>query len=435
MKKWQIAIIAAITIFVIFLMDGGSVYVKQLLNRPPKAAFTYRTPTRTLKYIAPTDRDLIMFLNNSTDPDGDPLTSQWFIRYNGTGDWKLLNSSTHHWGRLPVSNEKGHETKLVVSDGMKDDSAVVVMPVDRTDVFETITYRIPKGMCYTIGVSAFGDYYTPPKDDEILEDLSEIYHELGCRNIRLFGDNEDKMLTGATIAANIGFNTIMLSPSYVDSTQSEVLAKLDQFSRKAETLRSSSTSRFILLVANEAPMDIRGFVEGKSRQERVDNYNRRTSNQTAVKKINRNVNAFLGQLVSLTRSNFKGEISYSSIADEDIDWIGLGFDVVCQNRYLLNDRNSEAYSYWLERLKIQGKPTCLSEFGCRATEGELRQALIIEESLGLIEQNSIGMCFLWNFKRYGPISTGSYEITRFNGKDRMFTRTLAWYKYRSFTNN
>ena len=42
----------------------------------------------------------------------------------GTGDWKSLNNSKDHWGRLPVSNEKGHEIKLVVLDGMKEDSFV-----------------------------------------------------------------------------------------------------------------------------------------------------------------------------------------------------------------------------------------------------------------------------------------------------------------------
>ena len=130
MKKWQIVLIASLILIGLFLLDGGAVYVKQLINRPPKTAFTYRTPTRTLKYIAPTDRDLILFLNNSTDPDGDPLTSKWYVRYNGTGDWKLLTSSRDHWGKLPVSNEKGHEIKLVVSDGMKENSTTIVLPVD-----------------------------------------------------------------------------------------------------------------------------------------------------------------------------------------------------------------------------------------------------------------------------------------------------------------
>lgn len=122
MKKWQIAFIGIFIVVGIFLLDGGSTYIKQLTNHPPKAAFTYRTPTRTLKYVAPTDRDPIMFLNNSTDPDGDPLTSTWQIRFNGTGDWKILNNSRDHRGRLPASNEKGHEIKLAVSDGARDDS-------------------------------------------------------------------------------------------------------------------------------------------------------------------------------------------------------------------------------------------------------------------------------------------------------------------------
>jgi len=143
LKKWQIALIAVLLIVGIFFVDGGAVYVKQLLNRPPKAAFTYRTPTRTLKYIAPTDSDMIMFLNNSTDPDGDELTCKWYVRFNGTGDWKILNSSRDHWGRLPVSNEKGHEIRLIVSDGMKESSSSVVLPVDIASHYDMRASGVP----------------------------------------------------------------------------------------------------------------------------------------------------------------------------------------------------------------------------------------------------------------------------------------------------
>jgi len=63
LKKWQIALVVVLLVVGIFFVDGGSAYIKQLINRSPKAAFMYRTPTRTLKYIAPTDRDMILLLN------------------------------------------------------------------------------------------------------------------------------------------------------------------------------------------------------------------------------------------------------------------------------------------------------------------------------------------------------------------------------------
>ena len=42
-------------------------------NQPPNAAFTYCTSTRTLKYVSPTDKDVIVFLNNSGKRIADTL--------------------------------------------------------------------------------------------------------------------------------------------------------------------------------------------------------------------------------------------------------------------------------------------------------------------------------------------------------------------------
>jgi len=100
MKRILIAVLLVSTV------GGGVVaaHYLRLFNRPPGAEFSYRTPTRTLDYVLPTDEDTIMFVNKSTDPDGDTLTYSWFvdgIQVNNTKDHSMrLTAGTH---KMPSS--------------------------------------------------------------------------------------------------------------------------------------------------------------------------------------------------------------------------------------------------------------------------------------------------------------------------------------------
>lgn len=246
MKKWPIALVGILIVVGLFLLDGGSIYIKQLLNRPPKAAFMYRTPTRTLKYIAPTDRDMILFLNNSTDPDGDPLTYSWFV------DGRLVNNTKDHWTKLIQGN---HTVRLVVSDGMKEDSATVVLPVDPAQLsnYSKRQLSVPlKGIAYHIGRYFMGDYGKPPADDEIPETLTVIRDELGCNAILLWGGYEDVMVRCAKAAINMGFKEIFLIPRYQRVAPNQAMTitehtkRVVEFAKSVEGLRQLSEARCTL---------------------------------------------------------------------------------------------------------------------------------------------------------------------------------------------
>jgi len=83
------------------LLTGGYLFGRcfDLFNHAPEADFSYvvsdampnadldfRTPIRTLKYIAPNSSEEILFYNTSTDPDNNPLTCALFLDAQRTSD-------------------------------------------------------------------------------------------------------------------------------------------------------------------------------------------------------------------------------------------------------------------------------------------------------------------------------------------------------------
>jgi hypothetical protein len=444
LSELQKVIIAVSLIAVI----GGVGYGLGWFNRPPKAGFSFRTPTRTLKYIAPTDRDLIIFTNESTDPETplEKLICNWYVRFNGTGDWKRLNSSTHHWGRLLVSNEKGHEIKLVVSDGMKEDSTTVILSVDpaRLPRYSERRLRIPiKGICYNAGVGAFGREFRPPDDLEIQEDLTVIREELNCDGIRIFGDNEEKMLQCGELAFHSGFKIVMLNPLYVELPVNESAKRIIDFAKRVQAKSESINRPFVFVIGNEESIDTKGIFESPTREERKKEIQQRWTQAEYQNRLNN----FLGLVLGEVKKVFKGKVTYASGTWEDVDWINLPFDVAGMNHYFNGDTNW--YFRRLYYLQKSGKPIFATEFGCASYEGALQygggayaqregktysqqaQSNGIEQTLGLLN-GRVDACFLWKFKIYKEDDRGSYGILRYNGRDKCFTRKLGFYAYQSF---
>jgi len=469
MKKWQIAAIASLVIVVLFLADGGMYVVKDLLTRqaalttattttprlnlPPKAAFTCRTPTRTLKYIAPTDRDLIMFLNNSTDPDGDLLTSQWYVRYNGTGDWKLLNNSRDHWGRLPVSNEKGHEIKLVVSDGMKEESTSITLPVDLATKFPPRVGIRFKGMFYFVGFRFEGEY-PPASELEMRESFEVIKTDLGCNAIKLVGDYEDVLVKAAEIAIEKGYEMIILSPKYwhktaeEDYTIAEHLEKLILFCKRAEELRKKS-SAIVLCVAEELHVGVRGITNASTYEEREREYN--TMDQGVV--VSKLIEHLL-VIIREVRMHFHGRITYAHWGPTPyrFKYGELDLDIVAPALYWY-ERPPDVLSFndRVALFRVPGRLFVSIEFGCHCWKGAMKesgscwqyykdqeysqeeQAICIERTMEVYLSNNLDGAFLYLWMIRIPNDARSYGIVRYYGDDRLLTRKLGFYAYQSFT--
>jgi hypothetical protein len=464
LKKWQIAAIATLIVFGLFFVDGGAIYVKQLLNRAPKAAFTYRTPTRTMKYIAPTDRDTILFLNNSTDADGDPLTSQWFIRFNGTGDWKLLNTSTHHWGRLLVSNEKGHEIKLTVSDGMKEDSTMTIIPVDpyRLPQFSPKKLRFSvKGVNLIVGIKPWPSAFPYLADQEIDESIAVI-EELGCNAVKIVGDDRGTLVRTAERALQ-KFDTVMICPRYISTNADETLRQLIDVSRDMEIVRKRSSHRLVLMIGDEFDIALDGIIPLPSnmtatkypnkeafdraaydyRAVEIDKTGLNTTQQGILRRV-------LDSIVQGVKREYKGEVSYVREIRENVEWDDIGFDVA-HGSLMFGSKwmTEEQYKQKADRLKssIRNKPAyvdvsvytyegCMEGGGWRrafftsVTYSQQAQADGIDRTAIMLDQTRIDGLFIWSIvSRDIQESSG---LLKYDGPGRFQRRKLGFYAYQSF---
>ena len=77
--------------------------------------------------------------------------------------------------------------------------------------------------------------------------------------------------------------------------------------------------------------------------------------------VNKALAEHLGQASEIARKHFKGEITYSPIPWENVDW--KLFDIVSANYYRDAD-NRSTYVEGLRKLRRHGKPVVITEFGC-----------------------------------------------------------------------
>jgi len=438
----QKTVVAVVLIAVI----GGVGYGLGWFNRPPKAAFTYRTPTRTLKYIAPTDRDLIIFQNESTDPETplEKLISNWHVRFNGTSDWKLLNSSTHHWGRLPASNEKGHEIKLIVSDGAKEDSMVAVLPVDHAYLAQYPARRL--------GIPIKGiDIDSRFVIDDTLanEALEVIKSELKCNGVHPHQNREEVIIQCAKLAIDKRFESIVLAPRYGQSGEDidfdEYITRLVRFSRKAEELRKTANS-VTLEIGVELSYQLRGVYNGSTYRDRIEEawVNRKR------KEVQDRLHSYLLKLVRGIRENFQGKLVYSKGGLEEIRWDQLDIDIIGGEKYFATEWfTKESHLKDVLTLKKFGRPVFITDFGCASYRGATRwggdawrryageersqeeQANGIEISVENFEGARVDAIFLFEFIRRDLNDANTYAILEYRASS-LWRRKLGFYAYQSF---
>jgi hypothetical protein len=481
MKRWHVVVMAILILTALFLADGGAVYLKEFLstfqpgatstqsttstrslNEPPKAAFMYRTPTRTLKYIAPTDQDLIMFLNNSTDPDlpFEALESRWYVQYNGTGDWQPLNASRDYSTTLPAGQ---HMIKLVVSDGHSQDSMIQSIVVDRSDVYPSRQFTIGlKGINYHIGRRYMGEYGRYPDADEINESLDVIRYELGCNAIKLFGDSPDLMVFASQKAIEKGFQIVILSlrHKYAESpsphrevTIDEHVKAVIEFSKSAEELHRKYGG-IVLCIGEELQYTVTGLVDAPSYDERIDLYWKLSEEKRTV--VNAKLNEYLATMVKGVRENFLGPVTYSPNEGTRfaVKWRELDLDIVAPMAYYEAAQWTETEAVKdLLKFKTYGKPVYVTEFGVQCCVGAManasgdpctyqkspiysqdEQVHFIDGMVRIFTKARVDGIFYWMFIYKHENDAESYGLVKWNG-EAPATRKLGFYMYKSYALN
>jgi hypothetical protein len=227
-----------------------------------------------------------------------------------------------------------------------------------------------KGVTYGIAPTWYAPSYpTPVLDSLVSTDFGLIKNELGCNCIRIWGDNNDRLIKCAEAAVEAGFDVILLSPRYVNETIDKTIDTFGELSRRIgySKLRSS----ILLAVGNELTVDAMGIYPGQTYVERVAQIEEKQHD----KKCQQKLEAFLRDLIAVARRNTDVRLTYAAGSWEwMMPWGDLDLDVLGDNHYWYKeygnpeDPNNEWFSH-VRHFKQYGKPYFITEFGSGAFKG------------------------------------------------------------------
>ena len=82
-----------------------------------------------------------------------------------------------------------------------------------------------KGVCYCVGTGeATGGHAYRLSDEDMKKDVGDIHGTLGCNGIKIYGDNQERIVKCATMAIEKGFDRILLLPWYIEATHDELVS-------------------------------------------------------------------------------------------------------------------------------------------------------------------------------------------------------------------
>lgn len=287
------------------------------------------------------------------------------------------------------------------------------------------------------------------------EDMRVIRDQLHCNAISISGTNIQRLEQAATAAFSQGLQ-VWMQPRLFDATKQEMLTYLGEVATTAESLRQGR-GQLVLNVGCELSMFTQGFIEGSNFQQRMATLY--ASPVPLFPEVNKALAEHLGQASEIARKHFKGEITYSPIPWENVDW--KLFDIVSANYYRDAD-NRSTYVEGLRKLRRHGKPVVITEFGCCTFEGaeqrggmgfdiidyeqdpprvrqgyvrsEQTQASEIADLLRIYEEEGIDGAFVYQFLSEGEVHSSdphydldmaSHAIVKCQGID-LARGTIRW---------
>ncbi len=284
-----------------------------------------------------------------------------------------------------------------------------------------------------------------PSIEAIKQNL-QLAKNMNANSVRIIGSDLEKTKFAAEAAASLGLN-IWLAPRKLNANPKEFEKFLREFAAMAEEIRKKfPASKIVFSVGNKITLELRGFLEGKTYQERhpiLEAFLKFTGGSSTEMKsfprvfkagrdyenrLNRKLNSALTKFVRAAKSKFKGEISYSKGFWEKVKW--NRFDFAAGNFYLSSWNRGILSEVLRRELKASRKPAVLTEFGTASFRGasdlgrdaelhlkehpstqydEDSQIVGISEQLKAIGSAELDGCFVWQF--FEPDLRG-FGITR-----------------------
>jgi alpha-tubulin suppressor-like RCC1 family protein len=140
----------------------------EIMNRPPKAAFSY-SPTTIY------NNTNVSFTNSSSDPDNDSLTYKWEFMMPGSSTWTLFSSS-------PIPTTRTFPTKgdwrirLTVSDGSQSADTEQILTVGNRSPIANFTYSPTTNLYRGTSITLTDSSTDPDGSADIKRHLWEVQY-------------------------------------------------------------------------------------------------------------------------------------------------------------------------------------------------------------------------------------------------------------------
>ena len=330
-------------------------------NSPPYANFELVRP----KYILPCVGQEVQFENLSKDPDGDPLTHEWYV------DDKLVGKSKDFAFRFTETGDP--RVKLQVSDGkLKDEKEYSFLHVEPDQLYPAKPLNLKcKGTSYYVG-PAGPEWSNPvPNEEEMNEQLDTIRDDLGCNAVIITGGEsfEDRIIECGKLAIEKGFERIYVQPRYVNATVDKTVEKIGEFARRVRELRENSNA-VGYCVGHEFQLET-AIIRGHNFLERFQNSNRGID----LEKVKAVLPAMFRRIIAVCDKNYGYGITYAATpweANESlVPWSDPAFESIGVNAYIHDFLGwDEAWFLGLfSRLSVNMKPIHSFDWGMMSFAG------------------------------------------------------------------
>lgn len=227
-----------------------------------------------------------------------------------------------------------------------------------------------KGACYGIVPSSYGGFYGGPDQDSLIErDFQIIHRELHCNAIRIWGDRNDRIIQSARMAADEGFDKVIVSPRYIDRPIDVTLSSFSELAQKIGF--GNFGSSVVLAVGNELTVDVTGIYDGWTYDERVAVIRTEQYDKSRQSRLER----LLRDLISIARKNTDVDLTYAAGSWEwMMPWDDLDLDILGDNHYWYREYGNpdDPDNVWFRHVrhyKQYEKPYFITEFGCGNFDG------------------------------------------------------------------
>jgi hypothetical protein len=328
-------------------------------NRPPVVSAIKVRPA----YINPTPEYMIELSYDGHDPDGDRLTTTWFI------DGREVGRDAEYKTRLA---EGEYYVQLQVSDKFNVEKRYRQVAVDPDQIYpEKSLYLRYKGVRYIVGPITPEWVVPSPSADQMNEQLDTIRNDLGCNAITIVGGtpSEDKMIECAKIAIEKRYERVYVQPSYVNATVDETISGVGEFAVRVKSLREISDA-IVYMVGHEFQLET-AIIRGENFWKRWENANKGVD----LNKVAAVYPRMFKSIIDVCKRNYGYPISYAGTPwelDEDlIPWSSPAFESIGIDAYIHDflGWNEDWMIALLNRLKRFRKPIHCADFGMMSYAG------------------------------------------------------------------